>query len=188
MNVPGFAARRPADGHTLDQPGPALAFSSHRGGRAAGVISLAMLLVLVCGVTLAPGNHDSFNDAGSKIAIIAIFVVPSAWFGVRFWRMGVKINSREMTVRNLSRTRVIAVEEIRRIDLAVKSGNHASPDNWVPRIGLANGDSIWIEGLTCGVAKGPPEPKGVAALDELRALIGLQPPSSINDQQVRRPD
>lgn len=95
-------------------------------------------------------------------------------FAVRWFRLGVEISSGKVTVRNLWRTRVIAIDEIHRIDLETRRGDHASPPHWVPRIDLTSGDSIWIDGFSCGIAHGPPDPEGLAALGELRALIGLQ--------------
>ncbi len=162
-----------ASGHTVEGAGATHTFRSHRGIRMAGVIALAAMLVIVCGATIAHGPQGGFN-VWVKIAFIAGFVVPSAWFAVRWFRLGAEISSGRMTVRNLWRTRVIAIDEIHRIDLAAKRGDHASPPHWFPLIHLTNGDSVWIDGFSCGIAQRPPDPGGLAALGELRALIGLQ--------------
>jgi len=162
-----------ASGHTLDRAGSTHIFRTYRGIRMVSVIALAVMLVIFCGVTIAHASQGGFN-VWVKIAFIVGFVVPSAWFGVRWFRAGVEISSGRMTVRNLWRTRVIAIDEIHRIDLATRRGDHASPLHWVPRIDLTNGDSLWIEGFSCGMAPGPPDPEGLAALGELRTLIGLQ--------------
>lgn len=164
-----------ASGHTVDRAGTTHIFRTYRGIRMIGVIALAAMIVTVCAGIIAHGPQGGFN-VWAKIVFIVIFVLPSAWFAVRWFRLAVKISSGKMTVRNLWRTRVIAIDEIHRIDLATKRGDHASPTHWVPRIDLTNGDSIWIEGFSCGIAHGPPDPEGVAALGEFRSLIGLQPP------------
>jgi len=156
-------------------------FSSDRGIRIVGVVALAVMIVIVCAVTIAHGTQGGFN-VWVKIAFIAIFGVPSAWFAVRWLRLGVEISSGKMTVRNLWRTRVIGIGEICGIVLAVKSGHPGTGDRWVPRVDLTNADSIWIEGFECGFAASPPYPERAAAFDELRSLLGFPPPSSSNDQ------
>lgn len=162
-----------ASGHTVDRTGATHTFRSHRGIRMVGVIALAVMLIGVCAGIIAHGPQGGFNF-WVKIAFIVLFVFPSAWFAVRWSRLAVEISSGKMTVRNLWRTRVIDIAEIHKIDLATKRGDHASPPHWFPLINLTDGDSIWIEGFSCGIAHGPPDPEGLAALGELRVLIGLQ--------------
>jgi hypothetical protein len=128
----------------VERIGSTHTFSSDRGIRIVAVLALAVMLVIVCAVTIAHGTQGGFN-VWVKIAFIVIFVVPSAWFAVRLLRLGVEISSGRITVRNLWRTRVIAINEIRGIILAVKSGHHpGTVDHWVPRIDLTNADSIWM--------------------------------------------
>jgi hypothetical protein len=162
-----------ASGHTVDRAGATHIFRTHRGIRVVGVLGFAVMLVCLCAVIIAHGPQGGFN-VWVKIAFIVGFVVPSAWFGVRWFRAGVAISPGRMTVRNLWRTRVIAIDEIHRIDLATRRGDHASPPHWVPRIDLTSGDSLWMDGLSCGTAHSPPDPEGLTALGELQALIGLQ--------------
>jgi hypothetical protein len=171
-----------ASGHTVDRTGSTHTFASSRGLRVVAAVCFAVMAVLVCGVTIAHGPQGGFN-AWVKIAFIIGVGGPSAWFAVRWFRLEVKVSSGKIIVRNLWRTRVIVIDEIRGIDLDVKSHYHG--DDRLPRIDLANGDSIWIEGLTCRAELSPKDQ--VAALDELRSLIGLQPPSSGNNQKSAVP-
>jgi hypothetical protein len=158
-----------ASGHTVDRTGSTHTFASNRGLRGGAAVCFALMAVLVCAVTIAHGPQGGFN-AWVKIAFIIGVGGPAAWFAVRVFRLGVKVSSGKMTVRNLWRTRVIAIGEIRRIDLDVKSHYHG--DDQLPRIDLTNGDSIWIDGLACRTILNLSDQ--VAATDELRSLIGLR--------------
>jgi len=121
-----------ASGHTVNRAGATYIFRTYRGIRMVGVIALAVMLVGVGAGIIAHGPQGGFN-VWAKIAFIVGFVVPSAWFAVRWFRLGVEINSGRMIVRNLWRTRVIVIDEIHQIDLATRRGDHASPTLWVPR-------------------------------------------------------
>lgn len=131
---------------------------------------------MISAVIVSPaGTQDGFSAWG-KVAMLAIVDIPIGWLVTRASRLGVRVSAGNVTVRNIWRTRTIARNEIRGITLETKQiwqeGGRRTPF-WFPRIYLTNGDSIWLQGLTCGTALRPPEPQRVAALDEIRALVGL---------------
>jgi hypothetical protein len=152
-------------------------FGIDRGLRLVGMAGFAVVLLIISAVIVSPAGTQAGFSAWGKVATLALVDIPTAWFVTRWSRMGVRITAGNVIVRNLWRTRMIGRHEIRDITLEAKDvmqeGGRTTPF-WMPRIWLTNGDSIWLQGLTCGPAQRPPEPGRLAALDELRALVGLQ--------------
>jgi len=152
-------------------------FAFDRGLRLVGMAGFAVLLLIISAVIVSPAGTQTGFSAWGKVATLALVDIPTAWFAIRWSRLGVRITAGNVIVRNLYRTRTVGRHEIRDITLESKGvmqeGGRTAPF-WVPRIWLTNGDSIWLLGLICGPAQRPPDPSRVAVLDELRALVGLQ--------------
>jgi hypothetical protein len=151
-------------------------FLLNRRTRLVVVAGFAVVLLIISVVIVSPAGTQAGFSAWGKVALLAVVDIPLGWWLTRLSRSGVRVSAGNVTVRNMWRTRTIATHEIRDIileakDVPVEGGRRPF---WYPRIWLTNGDSIWVQGLECGTALHPPEPSRVAALDELRALVGLQ--------------
>jgi DivIVA domain-containing protein len=140
--------------------------------RMVAAISLAFLAAMTAAVPVA-GTHSGSYLGG--VAIGGVLAVSAAWLGIRLACLGVKLDAGRMTVRNLLRTRTVHIDEIREITLQKKDKGKDGV-LWLPRIELTNGKCIWIDSLNCGPCARPPKPERVAVLNELQALVGLQPP------------
>ena len=83
----------------------------------------------------------------------------------------VRLSDGKMIIRNIGRRRVINASEIRAITLEYKVSGAGG--YWEPKVHLTNGRSIWLKGFSTSVA-GTPDPKLVAIVDEIRALLGIR--------------
>ena len=111
--------------------------------------------------------------AGWVLASIGmwLFFVSAAY---RMFRQGAQVRGGKLIIYRELRTRKVWASDIRAISL--KPGyayDSYTPRPWKPRVELADGRRIWIEGLDCGPATKPPRPELAAAIEELRALLGI---------------
>ncbi len=141
-------------------------FAFERGLRLAAVASLTFVLLLISAVIVSPAGTQEGLGVWGKVALLALVDIPAGWWAIRWFRLGVRVSAGSVIIRNLWRTRRIGMHEIRDITLETKDvrqeGGRSTPF-WMPRIWLTNGDSIWLQGLTCGAAGRaagrPPEPQ-----------------------------
>ena len=113
-------------------------------GETAGILLLACGALLVCG-----------------------------WAGIRQFRNAAQVSGQKLTIRNQLRTYTVDAADIRAITLQPKSGGEGGRI-WVARVELTGGDSIWIDNFECGLAGEPPRPDRVAAVEAVRALLGVR--------------
>ena len=122
---------------------------------------------------LPPGFYNDFHagDVGWLLLGAGGGLV-FAWMGVRQFRNGAKVSGRKLTIRNELRTYTADACEIRAITLQPKSSSNG--DYWVARVELTSGKSIWIDNFDCGPAGKPPKPDRMAAVEEVRVLLGVR--------------
>ena len=138
-------------------------------------------------------GSSAWGTAGALLMGCGIVLV-CAWAGIRQFRNGARVSDHKLTIRNELRTYAVAAADIRAINVQPKSG----PNNtyWVARVELTGGKSIWIDNFECGPAGKPPNPDRVAAVEQVRALLGVraddtgqsknQPQSGAQDAEAER--
>jgi hypothetical protein len=154
-----------------------------------GILGLALGAVFVVWPIVGlftPGFYNDFH-AGDVwwILLGAAGGLAFAWIGIRQFRNGAKVSGHELTIRNELRTYTVDAAHIRAITLQPKSSQNG--DYWVARVELTSGKRIWIDNFDCGPAGKPPKPDRAAAVEEVRALLGVraddirQPGSQLSD-------
>jgi hypothetical protein len=151
-----------------------------------GLVIAAFFLVFPIVGLFIPGFYNDFH-AGDVWGILGAgaIVLGSAWMGIRQFRNGAKVSGHKLTIRNELRTYRVDAADIRAITLQPKSSQNGN--YWVGRVELTSGKSIWIDNFDCGPAGKPPKPDRAAAVEEVRALLGVraddirQPGSQLSD-------
>jgi hypothetical protein len=161
-------------GHTVDRSGTIHTFRFQRGLLIPGAImALAFAATGFALAVAAPLSGWSPNLGSKGDLIFAIVSFPLClWLGIRLLRVAVQIRAGKMTIRSYFRTRTVNVGEIRAISLQPKPTTPAG-SQWIPRVDLTNGRSIWINNLECGPADRPPKPYLAASFDEIRRVLGV---------------
>jgi hypothetical protein len=133
------------------------------------VVCFGLMGVIIAAVFASPaGSHIGVLG---KVGVIAIIVVPITLLCFGMARTGVRVSAGRVSVRNLWRTRTVDIEEIR--DITWETRNNGQNNFWVPRIRLANGDDIWLTGLSCGSASHPSVAWRLASFNKFQSLIGV---------------
>jgi len=162
-------------GHTVDRSGTIHTFRFQRGALLIGAIMAlafaATFFALAVAGPLSGWSPDVGISKGGEIWTIGVCLLCS-WLGIRLLRVAVEISAGEMTIRSYFRTRTVNVGEIRAISLQSKSTGQGVTQ-WIPRVDLTDGRSIWINNLECGRADRPPRPYLAASFDELRGVLGV---------------
>jgi hypothetical protein len=118
------------------------------------------------------GWSPNIGGRGDEIWIIGLALL-CLWFGIRLFRVGVKVSSEKLIIRSYLRSRIVSAGEISAIALQSKpmgeDGNH-----WIPRVDLIDGSSFWITNFDCGPAGQPPKAELAATVDEVRMLLGVK--------------
>jgi hypothetical protein len=135
-----------------------------------GVAMGAFILGIAIYYPFAPGSSSAGETAGTLL--IGVFTGSVlAWMGIRQFRNGVQVSGQKLTIRNEFRTTTVDAADIGAINIQPKDSPNG-PD-WVPRVELTSGKSIWIDNFDCGPAGRPPRPERVAIVEEVQALLGL---------------
>jgi hypothetical protein len=142
-----------------------------------GVLGLAIaafFLVFPIVGLFTPGFYNDFHavDVWGILGAGAL-VLGFAWMGIRQFRNGAQVSGHTLTIRNELRTYTVDASDIRAITLQPKSSGEGGP-RWVARVELTSGKSIWIDNFECGPARKPPIPDRAAAVQAVRALVGLE--------------
>lgn len=130
----------------------------------------AFFLGLAIYYPFAPGFSSAGETAGTLLIGVSMGLV-FAWSGIRQFRNGVQVSGQKLTIRNEFRTYRVDAADIRTITLQPHGSENG--DYWVARVKLTSGKSIWIDNFECGRAGRPPLPDRTAAVEEVRALLGL---------------
>jgi hypothetical protein len=141
-----------------------------------GILGVALGAVFVVWPIVGlftPGFYNNFH-AGDLwwILLGAAGGLVFAWIGIRQFHNGAKVSGHKLTIRNELRTYTVDAADIRAIILQPKSSPNG--DYWVARVELTSGKSIWIDNFDCGPAGKPPKPDRAAAVEEVRALLGVR--------------
>jgi hypothetical protein len=140
-----------------------------------GVLGVALGAVFVVWPVVGlftPGFYNDFHAGDAWwILLGAAGGLMSAWIGIRQFRNGAKVSGGRLTIRNELRTYTVSVADIRAITLQAKSGPNNT--NWIARVELTSGRGIWIDNFDCGPGGKPPKPGRMAAVEEVRALLGV---------------
>jgi hypothetical protein len=91
-------------------------------------------------------------------------------------RVGIRITAQKIMIRGYFRTRTVEASEIRAVSLQPAAGEPGP--RWLPRVELAGGKDFWIYSFDCGPAIKPPKPGKAAAIQEVRALLGVETPDA----------
>ena len=154
-----------------------------------GILGVALGAVFVVWPIVGlftPGFYNDFH-AGDLwwILLGAGGGLVFAWIGIRQFRNGAKVSGHKLMIRNELLTYTVDAADIRAITLQPKSSSNG--DYWVARVELTSGKSMWIDNFDCGPAGKPPKPDRAAAIEEVRALLGVraddirQPGSQLSD-------
>ena len=140
-----------------------------------GVLCLALSGVFtggpIAGLFIPGFYHDVHAGDVRWIFLISCGGLVCAWIGIRQFRNGVQVTGHKLTIRNELRTYTVDAADIRAITLQPKSGPNST--EWVARAELTGGKSIWIDNFDCGSAGKPPKPNRAAAVEAVRALLGV---------------
>jgi hypothetical protein len=142
-----------------------------------------------------PGFYSDFHTRDVWLMLlIGGGALVFAWMGIRQFRNGAQVSGHELTIRNELRTYRVDAADIRAITLQPK--NSQNGPYWVAQVELTGGKSIWIDNFECGPVPKPPRPDRLAAVEEVRALLGLraddmgqpenQPQSDAEDAEAER--
>jgi DivIVA domain-containing protein len=174
----------PAIRYAVDRSGTAHTFRYRRGfhlfwGTPVVVIGVGLLVGLAAALAY-PSSSWARGDGGAGtsgniwMAALGLLLI---WLGIRLLRVGVlQVSAGKMRVRGYFRTRAVEASEVRAITLLPKDvGGERSCLRWRARVTLTGGKGFWIDGFDGGRAeKKPPNPEVTAALDEVRALLGVR--------------
>ena len=172
-----FAARETglAWGHRVDRSGTIHTFRFQRGvlifGAVMGLALAAAFFALAVAGPLSGWSPDVGISTWDEIWVIGVCLL-CLWLGIRLLRVAVEISAGKMTIRSYFRTRTVNVGEIRAISLQSKSMGGGG-NQWIPRVDLTDGRSIWINNMECGPVEGPPRSYLAASLDEIRGVLGV---------------
>ena len=121
-----------------------------------------------------PGFYkgSSAGEVAWTLLLGVLVVLVCAWMGIRQFRNGAQVSGHKLTIRNEFRTYTVDAADIRAITLQPKSSPNGSYR--VARVELTSGKSIWIDNFDCGPAGKPPKPDRVAAVEAVRALLGVR--------------
>jgi hypothetical protein len=95
-----------------------------------------------------------------------------AWIGIRQFRNGAQVSGHKLTIRNEIRTYTVDAADIQAITLQPK--NVGERKRWVAQVELTSYKSIWIDNFDCGPAGKPSKADRAAAVEEVRALLGVR--------------
>jgi len=172
----------PAIRHAVDRSGTTHTFRYRRGFHLLlGTPVVVLAVGWLAGLTAAladPSSSWARGDGGvsrwdsiwaSAVGLLGI------WLGIRLLGVGVlQVRAGKMRVRGYFRTRAVEASEIRAITLLPKDvGGESQHLRWRARVKLTGGKGFWIYGFDGGRAGKPPNPGLAAALDEVRALLGV---------------
>jgi hypothetical protein len=166
--------------HKVDRSGTTHTFRAMRGfhlvtGIVVVVFGIGILVADWAGLAY-PSSSFARGDGGVStwddiwMAGLGLLAV---WLGIRLLRTGVQISAGKMTYRGYFRTRTVDASEIHEITLQPKDDT-GNGSRWIPLVGLTRGKGFWIQSFDCGPARKPPKPHLAAALDEVRALLGVR--------------
>ena len=148
-----------ASRHAVDPSGTTHTFRFHRGLHlTGGILALAIgaaCLALAVAFPLSGWSPD-IGSKGDEIWIIGSALL-CIWFGIRLFRVGVKVSGEKLTIRSYLRSHTVSAGEISAITLQSKPMNPQDPNHWIPRIDLTDGSSFWITNFDCGPAGQPPK-------------------------------
>jgi hypothetical protein len=169
--------------HKVNPSGTTHIFYSMRGFHlVTGIISAVFGIGGLVGLVAALAYPHSSWAQGSGSAWGDFWGIVSAllftWLGIRLVRVGVRITSQKMTIRGYFRTRTVKASEIRAISLQPLD-NESGP-RWIPKVELTSGKRFWIHTLDCGSARKPPKPELAAIIEEVRALLGVEPGTPVD--------
>lgn len=134
-----------------------------------------------------PGFYSDFHTGDMWwMLLIGGGALVFAWIGIRQFRNGAQVSGHELTVRNELRTYRVDAADIRAITLQPKSSQNGP--YWVAQVELTGGKSIWIDNFICGPAEKPPKPDRAAAVEEVRALLGVRADDMGQPENQPQPD
>ncbi len=162
--------------HRVDRSGTTHTFRVHRR------VVLAVICMVIGALFLPWGIAALFNPAAFQLNAwqellfigMGLFFM---WAGICAFRGGVQVRGGKLIIRNELWARTIPASDILAITLEPKAVSEVAT-HWKPRVELTNGRSIWIDHLDCGPVKRPPQPDRAAAVEEIRALLGVRPGDS----------
>jgi hypothetical protein len=173
----GSPSARGARGYRVNRTGTAYTFAHDRWLARVAVACLGLIAVITSAVVASPAGPDIGVLAKTGVIGIIVVLITPLYFGIA--RTGVRVSAGRVSIRTW-RTRTVDIEEIRDITLETRSNGQNS--FWVPRMRLANGDDIWLTGLSCGSAFRPPVSWRLASLDKFQSLTGVgQVPAQANN-------
>jgi hypothetical protein len=162
-------------GHRVDRSGTIHTFRFQRGLLIFGAVMVlafaAAFFALAVAGPLSGWSPNVGMSKGNEIWAIGAGLL-CLWLGIRLLRVAVEISAGKMTIRSYFRTRTVNVGEIRAISLQSKSTGSGG-NQWIPRVDLTDGRSIWINNLECGPADRPPKSYLAASFDEIRGVLGV---------------
>ena len=134
-----------------------------------------------------PGFYSDFHTGDVWwMLLIGGGALVFAWMGIRQFRNGAQVSGHELTIRNELRTYRVDAADIRAITLQPK--NSQNGPYWVAQVELTDGKSIWIDNFECGPVRKPPRPDRLAAVEEVRALLGLRADDMGQPENQPQPD
>jgi hypothetical protein len=116
-------------------------------------------------------GSSAWETAGILLMGCGVLLV-CGWIGIRQFRDGAQVSGYKLTIRNEFRTYTVDAADIRAISLQPKSGGEGGT-RWVARVELT-ANSIWIDNFDCGPTGKPPRPDRLAAVEKVRALLGVR--------------
>ncbi len=116
-------------------------------------------------------GSSAWETAGTLLLGCGVGLV-CAWIGIRQFRNGAQVSGHKLTIRNELRTYTVDAADIRAITLQPKCVGQGGT-RWVARVELT-ANSIWIDNFDCGPAGKSPKPDRAAAVEEVRALLGVR--------------
>jgi hypothetical protein len=162
-------------GHRVDRSGTIHTFRFQRGLLIFGAVMVlafaAAFFALAVAGPLSGWSPDVGMSKGNEIWAIGAGLL-CLWLGIRLLRVAVEISAGKMTIRSYFRTRTVNVGEIRAISLQSKSMSGGG-SQWIPRVDLTDGRSIWINNMECGPVDRPPKSYLAASFDEIRGVLGV---------------
>jgi hypothetical protein len=157
-------------GYRVNKAGTTYTFAHDRRIAVVLVACFGLIGVVIAAVVASPAGPDI--GVLGKTGVVAIIIGLATLLCLGLARTGVRVSAGKVVVVQPLRTRTVGIGDIRDVTLETKSNGTSS--FWVPRMRLANGDTIWLQGLSCGRVQAlrPPASWRLASLDKFRSLIG----------------